>query len=110
MGGKIRPGHHRTGKNPCGKALAKLDGNEKTRTLLAFADLTVLWGDFYTGEKIIRQQLAEDPTNEALHLKLARNLSAQQRYDEARKYLLRIIKKKEGQPSKHYYDARAGTG
>jgi len=89
------------------KTLAKLDGDEKTQALLSFADLTVLWGDFYTAEKIIRQKLAKDPASESLNLKLARNLSAQQRYDEARKHLLVITEKKDSRPSLHYYEARA---
>ncbi|MBA2882220.1 tetratricopeptide (TPR) repeat protein [Desulfosalsimonas propionicica] len=100
-------GQYSKSRDICQKVLAKLDGDEKAQTLMAFADLTILWGDFYTAEEIIRQQLAKDPASESLNLKLARNLSTQQRYDEARKHLLIITKKKNSRPSVHYYEAHA---
>lgn len=79
------------------KILRKTDGDTKKNARLAFADRSMRWGNFHLGETILREHLEKNPGNKELHLQLARNLNAQQRYDEARKHLLLVTGKKDAQ-------------
>ncbi len=72
--------------------LERIEGPEKERLKIAFADQALLWGDYYTAEDIIREGLDFDAGNPELLLRLARNLIAQQRFVEARKYLKDIVR------------------
>ncbi len=67
--------------------LERIEGPEKQRLRLIYAERALLWGDFYTSELIIREAMGFDPGNLELKLSLAANLIAQQRFIQADKYL-----------------------
>ncbi len=71
--------------------LARIEGPEKQRLKLIYADRALLWGDFYASELIIREALGFDPGNLELKLSLATNLIAQQRFVQAGKYLDQVL-------------------
>ncbi len=94
-------------------ALDMLEGDEKLETELLFAERSLLWGDFYSGERILREHLSRDPGDPELNLKLARNLVAQQRFEKARKYLKRVTRQEPENNWETYLKAWAekiGTG
>jgi thioredoxin-like negative regulator of GroEL len=72
--------------------LSKLQGAEKESAELTYAERTLSWGNFYAGERIIREALRSGAHEPELILRLAENLLAQQRFTRARKYLQMIIR------------------
>ncbi len=85
--------------------LDELEGAEEERIRMVFAERQLLWGDFYSGEIIIRRALSEKEQDPELNLKLARNLIAQQRFEEARKHLQTAIRQDRGKDRKAYFQS-----
>ncbi len=85
--------------------LERLEGEEKKETRLIYAERMLLWGDYYSGEEIIREELAKNEQDLELNLRLARNLVAQQRFEEARKHLQRIVHQGPGKSPAIYFEA-----
>lgn len=81
------------------KVLERTDGSEGMKVKALYADRSMLWGDFYTSEVIIREDLGFNAGDSRLLLRLARNMIAQQRFVEARKYLYDIIRNSAWQSS-----------
>lgn len=72
--------------------LDRVQGDDRDRLELQYAERTILWGDFNAGEAVFREALRKDEGNDPLRLQLARNLMAQQRFEEARNHLERILR------------------
>jgi len=72
--------------------LSKLQGAEKESAELTYAERALSWGNFYAGERIIREALRSGAHEPELILRLAENLLAQQRFTRARKYIQMIVR------------------
>lgn len=72
--------------------LERVEGSEKQRLKLVYAERALLWGDFYASEVIIREALGFDPGNLELKLSLAASLIAQQRFVQADKFIDQVLR------------------
>ena len=98
-------GRYRECREIYAMTLDRLKGEEKRRIRLVYSERLLLWGDFYSGEEIIREELADNKQDPELNLRLARNLVAQQRFEEARKHLQRIVHQGPGKSPAVYFEA-----
>lgn len=98
-------GRYRMCREIYAMTLDRLKGEEKRRIRLVYSERLLLWGDYYSGEEIIREELAESEQDPELNLRLARNLVAQQRFEEARKHLQRIVHQGPGKSPAIYFEA-----
>lgn len=78
-------GHYERCRDLYLDVLERLDGLKKQEAMSFFADRTMLWGDFYLGEDILRREIRNNPQDPETYLRLSRNLMAQQRYELAEK-------------------------
>lgn len=78
-------GHYEKCRDIFITVLQRLSGKRKQEAVSIFADRTMLWGDFYRGEDILRREIQNNPHDPETYLRLARNLMAQQRYEQAGK-------------------------
>lgn len=62
-----------------------------SKYLVSYADLMMMWGDFYKAEEIYRHALAQKPHSLKLALNLAWTLTSEQRYDEAEKLYRKLL-------------------
>ncbi|WP_161635966.1 tetratricopeptide repeat protein [Desulfonatronovibrio hydrogenovorans] len=85
-------GHFARSRDMYLTAIDLLDGAEKQRVRLIFAERTLVWGDYYASETIVREALNHDPDNPELMLVLSKSLIAQQRFVEGRAWLDRVIR------------------
>ncbi|MFN2268562.1 MAG: tetratricopeptide repeat protein, partial [Desulfonatronovibrio sp.] len=80
-------GHYERCRDLYLDVIGRLDGSKKQEAMSFFADRTMLWGDFYLGENILRSEIQESPQDPERYQRLSRNLMARQRYELAGKNL-----------------------